>query len=377
MIDQKKSFNHKSEAGAVSLFIVIFTSLLVTTITISFMQLMTKDQQQATFTDLSGSAYDSALAGVEDAKRALLMQQDCQGNNSSDCDNVRNAIDAGQCTTLSAIFGGSSAETPIMQTVGDRKLEQAYTCVKIKKNTSDYVGSIESDAVATLIPLRAEAAFNKVVISWGLSKSGGAVSLGSGTKDLPPTGTASWPENRPALLRTQLIHGGDSFRLSDFDSTGFSNTLFMYPSNTGSNSFQFALDGRRGAFGSEPQLVLCDSNPSSGAYACKMTIDINPAVAANSQTVFLNLIALYNRTDYKIELMNDSSTVRFDGVQPEIDSTGRANDLFRRVVSRVEINNSFNYPVAALEVKNSICKNFSVTPELADYSESATCLPTN
>lgn len=369
--------NQARQQGAVSLFIVIFTTLLVTTITVSFMQLMMRDQQQALYSDLSGSAYDSAVAGVEDAKRALLMQQDCVGDSSVTCNNVRAAIDAGECTTLSDIFGGSpSGERPIMQAEGDRELEQAYTCVKITEDTADYVGSIESNASATLIPLRAEASFNRIVISWGLSKTGGAVNLSSGTRELPPAGTANWPESRPALLRTQLINGRGSFRLSDFDTTGFSNTLFMYPSRTGTSTAEFALDGRRGAVDGEPHLVSCQSNVSSGAYACEVTIEVDPAITAGNQTAFLNLVALYNRTDYKIELLNGSNPVLFDGVQPEVDSTGRANDLFRRVVSRVELNNTFNYPVAALETRNNICKNFSITTDPNDYDPSGECEPT-
>lgn len=371
--------HHKrNQKGAVSLFIVIFTALLVTTITISFMQLMVRDQQQASNSDLSESAYDSAVAGVEDAKRALLMQQDCTGDSSPRCNAIRSAISSGQCSTLSAIFGGSpTGEVTIMQSEGDRALEQAYTCVKVAENTSDYVGSIDPNISTTLIPLRAASSFDKIVIHWGLSKTGGPVDLTSGTKGLPNTGD-SWPTNRPALLRTQLINGHDSFHLSDFNNSGYSNTLFMYPSKEGTKPTQtayFSLDGRRGATQS-PDPVECQSNVSSGAYACQVTIDVGSTISANSQATFLNIAAFYNKTDYKIELLSGATPVLFAGVQPEVDSTGRANDLFRRVVSRIELNNTFNYPLSALETRNSICKNFSVTTDENDYNSSAGCDPT-
>ncbi len=378
------------QKGAVSLFIVIFTMLLVTTITISFMQLMMKDQQQATYADLSESAYDSAMAGVEDAKRALLMQQACAGQDSTNCNAINAAIESGECTTLSVLStllgsAGNSNETLIVQAEGDRALEQAYTCVKITENTKDYIGSIEANAAATLVPLRATGDFNKIVVSWGLNKSGGAVDL-DGTSDLPTRDPSNWPENRPALLRLQLINGGNSFHLSDFDTSGYSNTLFMRPSSNGVANSEFALDGRRGSLASEPRPAACNATTASGAYACQVTIDISPAITAGSQAAFLNVAAFYNRMDYKIELLNDGGgqtchpanpqVVCFDGVQPEVDSTGRANDLFRRVVSRVELNNTFNYPLAALETKNNLCKNFSVTTNLDDYrSGSSECKP--
>ena len=59
------------EDGSVSLFVVILTALLVTIIVVGFTQNMLRDQRQASDSDLSQSARDSALAGDEDAKRCL------------------------------------------------------------------------------------------------------------------------------------------------------------------------------------------------------------------------------------------------------------------------------------------------------------------
>ncbi len=61
----------KRQRGAVSIFAVVFSALLLTILTVGFIRLMVSAQQRAINNDLSQSAYDAALAGVEDAKRAV------------------------------------------------------------------------------------------------------------------------------------------------------------------------------------------------------------------------------------------------------------------------------------------------------------------
>ena len=146
-----KNVRHEKQRGAVSLFVVIFAALLMTVVTVGFVQLMLKDQQQATSSDLSQSAYDSAQAGVEDAKRLLVLDQSCKAGlaaPSVNCTAIANALipvpgtSETTCDTLSkaGLVGSTNDETIIQQSTGDNaaKLDQAYTCVKIAVNTDNY-----------------------------------------------------------------------------------------------------------------------------------------------------------------------------------------------------------------------------------------------
>ena len=55
--------NRYHERGATAIVIVIFSVLLLLTVTVGFMRLVVQDQNRSTDSELSRGAYDSALAG--------------------------------------------------------------------------------------------------------------------------------------------------------------------------------------------------------------------------------------------------------------------------------------------------------------------------
>ena len=73
---------------------------------------------------------------------------------------------------------------------------------------------------------------------------------------------------------------------------------------------------------------------------------------------YLRLSALYKGAHFRVSLVG----AQFKAVQPIVDSTGRASDIFRRVQSRVDLyDTSFPYPDAAVDVTSNFCKDFGVT----------------
>jgi Tfp pilus assembly protein PilX len=398
-------YSNKKERGAVSLFIVIFSALLITVVTVGFIRLMLTDQQQASANDLSQSAYDSAQAGVEDAKRALLRYQNiCSSGDVSACsDAYTDIVGSDKCNQgLVHIIDDASLaakEVEVQQSSSDVALNQAYTCVKIQPQTDDYLGSLAANG-SKIIPLKGTADITTVMVEWFNSKNVSNadlnISLIPGT-EIPISGQPAsphpplydqtadgWGPDRPSIMRTQLMQFGSNFSLTDFDDTNASgesnaNTLFLYPTGTtgtaSSTIDQYSFTGRDVRFvpvGS-PLPVSCSGNLGGGGYACRVKIDLPTPVAAGSRTAFLRLSPLYNATNYRVTLLNGLNPVKFDAVQPEIDSTGRADTLFRRVKTRVElIDTDFAYPEAAIDVTGSLCKNFIITDNPDQYINSCT-----
>lgn len=398
-----KSNRLDNQRGAVSIFIVIFTALLITVISVSFIRLMVQTQQQASTADLSQSAQDSALAGVEDAKRLLVAyQNECQRTEApaARCGTLERLLRVDTpCSTIqeAGIEGNlTDKEVLVKRGEGDAALDQAYTCVKVMIETNDYIGSVNK-GVSRLIPLKGTGNFNEVVLEWysQIDLQNSDDDLGQREIVLPSSSDGfllpklkDWPNNRPTLMRAQLMQFGNTFKLSDFDKVddGASNahTLFLYPSTAGHDMdtpADFGSDIRLSQSAGVIQPVACDQNFSTTTvdknYACRVVIKLPNPVGPfdGTRTAYLRLDPVYNGlTHFSVNLRNDGTLVKFKDVQPIVDSTGRANDLFRRVQSRVDLENDlFPYPESAIDLTNSLCKTFTVTDKREQYSGAALC----
>jgi Tfp pilus assembly protein PilX len=385
------------ERGAVSIFIVIFTALLVTIVTTSFIQLMVHNQEQATNNDLSQRAYDSALAGVEDAKRALVALKSCDTTPAANCASLRAAL-VNNGTTDCQVLGSLGMNVNFTNgevAVGDGTKNQAYTCVRVTVLTDSYKGTLnKNDSV--VIPLHSEddtdLSISGVRISWFLSSDipNGVSKTPSypASTLLPKDDNVQWPTNRPPIMRSQMIQFvRGNLKLSDFDAAGNNNakSLFLFPMIAGGNQ-DFALDGRL-APGSRNGVAPspCDTTYTKNGYACSVDVSI-PALPAGTtaRDAYLQLTSLYNNATYQVQLIGSGGTIiNFNNVQPNVDSTGRASDLFRRVSARVSVTGGpgSTYPDAALYLGKSLCKDFFITNQSADYGPDASgngiCEPAN
>jgi hypothetical protein len=281
----------------------------------------------------------------------------------------------------------NNKEVPVQQTqsANDSQLNQAYTCVKIKLETDNYVGTIEANT-SKIIPLQTTGNFTQVLLQWfttdDFGTTGTNVDLQPTPPQIDPGGTnqsiwpllaqSSWPATRPPVMRTQMFQYGSSFTLSSFDSntSGVSNanTLFLYPTgktgvaNATQDSWNFTDRDIRLTPTGTPLGTTCSGKLSGGGYACSAILNM-PAPIGNApgdlkRTAYLRLTALYKATHFSVSPIG----TQFNAVQPSIDSTGRANDQYRRVESRVDlIDTNFPFPEAALDVSGNLCKNFLVT----------------
>jgi hypothetical protein len=348
----------KYEQGVTALVVVMFSVLLFVTVTLGFMKLMINEVSRTNDNELSQGAYDSALAGVEDGKRLLAA---CDNGDTTACDK----IDAMRCDTTSAagLVAATNGEVYLKTSTSDvtgQAFEQAYTCLKIIRNTPTYEGASLAAGSSTVIALTTTGGFTDLIVRWRVPQALSSA-LGSNLTDVKLPTLAGWNYATPAVLRTQLIQFDTApIDPTVFDNNGYGHTLYLMPKSGGLNAYAFASDGRRSGT-LAPKTVACGTLPIYNGYNCEARLTLPRQVGgAGGSKAYLRLTSLYNSSAFQIV----PSGTQFSNIQPIIDSTGRASDVFRRVSARVEkIDPAADslYPRATVDVTNNLCKTMTVS----------------
>jgi len=370
---------NNKESGFVSLFTVIFFMLLVTIITVSFLRIMITEQRQSVDNDLSSNARAAAESGVEDAKRAILAYYN--SGTPSDLKAELTAAFGTDSNNCDSLTGKTQVRAQLNITgnaISSSDIQQNYTCLNVKLNSPDYVDSSSANT-SVVFPIKGTGDYNQIKISWHLL-SENVNSEGDGRPlALPPTvplpllppqtGANSWSSlGYPAYLRVQLFGypSAGSFNRSDLDTRN--RTVVLAPVagltsvidlGTADSNHQF--DGSKS---SPSSLVRCGSNFTNyGAYLCTTTLQLPAGLASNANNFFLRVTPIYGQTHFRAQLFNSTtnSAVEMNEVQPVIDSTGKAQDVFRRIQARVRLNPMVNFPEYAAETTDTICKNMRVS----------------
>lgn len=291
------------QSGVTSIFIVIFAALLLSVITLSFAGIMSHDLTRSSDDELSQSAYDSALAGVEDAKRVVMAAQN--GNSAAS-----DAIDDFECDTITkaGIAGNPGDSEVVIKSTGTgagSELNQAYTCVKIELDSPDFELTLNTPGRSEIVPLRGMDDIHRVRIEWESGKDEvmrascglGALSNADANNLCPLTAWASGTTATAALLRAQFITPDNSFSLDDLDENSAGQTVFLYPTSAGGDIQLDALEryvsdySNTGTLINAPRDVRCDAaiGGGVGGYHCSVDIELVDPISDSSE-VALSLI---------------------------------------------------------------------------------------
>ena len=367
------------QSGLISILTLLFFMIFISILVVGFVKIMNDEARQTADNDLSASALAAAQSGIEDGKR-IIVYCTFLGSPSPACDKMMTSgLSGGDCSGLgSAQVSGLRGALKISDTnqVGDATYRQQYSCLTIDGNTSDLQATL-NEGTSKLLQLKTVggAAVSRIQVEW--RRSQGAYETSNYTFAMPTRdkwiGTNGL--QRPPMLRLQFIPYTDNSVDLEASELG-SRTIFVQGATNGTSGLSDinANDSRpaAGALRASAAVPIVSAG-CSGVGALGYTCSKSLNGLDTSKSYYVRLSMLYgDTTDVTLRAYDSGGTLlSFAGVQPRIDSTGRANDVFRRVSTRVSFSQpGVIMPEFAVESAAPICKNIVVTalPDTTNYT---------
>ncbi len=417
----RENFKKNGERGQTAILSVIFFSILMMVLTVSFMKMVTAAQAAATNNESAASSRAAANSGVEDAKRIVDY---CLTNptNALCKTYVLNATPQTDCTGMMKAFFGQGG--PLYQTTdfdsgksevkvsnkSSNNFQEFYSCLNVNALPKGFAGNLNSNGKSVVVPLRlVDSGLNPkspayIVIQWASTSP-----LGTGDnagKNVPngsslPT-FSDWNSSNssagaltPAALRVQSVFVPNSnFSVNDLANS--SNAVTVRPSgdtnsplrnvdfgkvvNFSQNGYNISSWSPSTDPNSSGNIPLASSKSCGAAtndnvgstYQCYVgfsrTGEFGAMNAAGTNGSYLRLQAIYNSAHFYVTAYDaGGNQLYFYGQQVQVDVTGRSSDAFQRLNSIVSKGDTYNndnnnwYPDFAIDTNGAVCKQISVT----------------
>lgn len=370
----------KNKKGIASFYVVAFSTLILLVIVVSFASLVVSQMTRSSNADLSQSAYDAAMAGVEDAKMAYMNYLNCKrGSGIGDCGDVVKAIenDSPACNMVSRMLGqGNSNVVAVTEKNTSNNMQQYYTCVKIYNNPTEQQNTVSAYQPTVFKPVfTSDEEIKLIKIQWG--KEGDTIS--------------SLPKLSVSVIQAPESFKADSFtfphQVGEEPSTKQRTnmgTVFLEPCKEGCDgktvTYDKVVESNNKVASKSPYKVKCDSG------VCVATIRLTEKGSYGdgewNSEAFEVIVTGYEGEDKQVTISYCTGAEAEGGTCSEenavpinnqfiVDSTGRANDLFKRVRVVLDVEGVDGATVAGplMLGKDGLVKDFSVSTEYSKWEQ--------
>jgi Tfp pilus assembly protein PilX len=315
----------KNEQGLASFIVVFVMMLIISLVTLSFAQIIRREQRQALDRHLSTRAFYAAESGINTAVNAL--------NNGYPGDKADCGPDASGLLDTSAYTLDAASNTEL-------------NCLTIDGSPTNlqYPNLVKGQSL--VVPLHTSAAMTTLNFSWQSKTATNATSYATCAAANGLTPQAGWGCTAP-LIRVDFLNTSGALTRA---STNTVYTVYMYPtSGAGSGTTNYAA-GTRGVMANARCAAANTPND------CNMTVNMT----GPSRDYYLRIMPYYMDTSLTITPMSGGSPVETSGAQAIIDSTGKALDVTRRLQVRKSLTTQGMIPEFGIESAAGLCKLYLV-----------------
>ncbi len=332
----------KARQGMVAILVTAIIMIVMSLITLGFARIVQREQRQALDDQLSTQAFYAAESGVN-MVAAQFAGPNTPTTAKNDCD-------------VSAYNNG------IINASDD---SVRVSCLMYDPNPEELVfsnGTIRAEN-SKIVPIYSSPKTATLNFTWqdGSGKGNNMIQAGCNFNTPPALPTASsWTtDKKMGVLQVELmpIHAGLTSRDSLNNETF---TVMLYPCSNGTTSALAYSEFIGNSYSSKRgSIVPANCTGTGQSTTCSASVDLS---THPGDFYYARLKSIYSSVNVKIiGQADDSSKVKFSNAQVVIDSTGRANDVLRRIQVRLAVSPSYNVPEAAIQAKEGgICKLVTV-----------------
>ncbi|MDQ3159287.1 MAG: pilus assembly PilX N-terminal domain-containing protein [bacterium] len=324
----------QNQDGLVAIVVSMMFIIIITLVVVSFAFLMRREQQQVLDRQLSTQAFYAAESGVNDHVAKLIKGESFV--DSTDCTGAPVQLDSDSNAFYSCV-------------IVDQSLPDVRFPTDLTKDESKLVRLTSSDP---------DRPIHSIDVLWEAVESESKGKFASNDVYNLPTDTFSQSNKKSfanyiAVVDTMVIPISNIDSVNRTQINDAAKSFFAYPSteNQNSSKIDYRSPAADGAFvGGGCDQAKADGRP----LECKANINNLGGV----KDVVVRVKPLYKNANIRL-VARDKKGEQVDiiGVQAEIDSTGRANDVLRRIQVRIPLQGNQGYfPEFVLESGDDICK---------------------
>ena len=325
----------KNQAGMISIMVTMIMMLVISLIVLGFAQISRREQRQSLDRQLSSQAFFAAESGVNDARKVITTA-------------VANGIPIVEKTECST--KATDVNYPFNPEISPGV---SYPCLLVTSKLNNiHISPLTAGGDSVVVPLVPDSKpIETLHINWttlttptpDISSCEGNVK----SKDTFPANAGNAWKCPYGVLRMDMVPTDD---LSRAATVAGQKTIFLYPTKGGGGASVRYVDSNGAVTGMKCKTSGCD-------------FDISMMTASGSRTYALRLSAIYVTGTVDITAKDASgANLKLSNAQAEIDVTGKAQDVLRRIQVRLALTPSNNAPDYSIESGSSICKRFSIAP---------------
>jgi Tfp pilus assembly protein PilX len=358
-----------NQDGFAAIVIVLIMVLVLSLITVGFAQLMQSNQQSALSKQLSSQAYYAAESGINDAYQAYASgyyapKTSCTGVTSSEPGSqyLTNAS-ANSSNTSDVVNDNTNTDVTCLLMNPDPQTLQYGSINNYQPTVVEMQGCSESsDTAAAHCGSYGASNISTITISW--QDNGDSNPLPTSCSSLSPQGNGSGQWNNQNILRISLVPLSGSTNpgsVSRAALVGSVYTAYLCPDGTNTSGTAQTVSVSPSNVGYQSGQILDSKCSSSG---CAVTLDVSNLTDSSGSpysTYLLVMRSIYsNNITATISMNYQSQQLYIGDAQLLVDSTGKAQNVQKRIQVRIPETGQYYFPNSAAQ--GELCKQLELVP---------------